>query len=172
MLRPMNAAHDLAVDPTIATPTLRIKRLSPHATIPTYQSAEAAGLDLAACLEGGDSHPGLVIDPVHKGGMPVLVPCGFAMALPRGWEGQVRPRSGLASKFAITLPNAPGTIDSDYRGEVKVPLINLGREPYVVKHGARVAQMVIAPVAHARVTEVTDLDETARGAGGFGSTGA
>lgn len=161
----------IAAPVTFSAPSLRIKRLSPHATIPAYQSAEAAGLDLAACLEGGDTHAGLMLEPAHKGGMPVLVPCGFAMALPRGWEGQVRPRSGLASKFAVTLPNAPGTIDSDYRGEVKVPLINLGREPYVVKHGARIAQMVIAPVAHAQVSEVADLDDTSRGAGGFGSTG-
>lgn len=174
ILRAMTVLNAVADQPTAATPTptLRIKRLSPHATIPAYQSAEAAGLDLAACLDGGDAHPGLVLEPAHKGGMPVLVPCGFSMALPRGWEGQVRPRSGLASKFAVTLPNAPGTIDSDYRGEVKVPLVNLGREPYVVKHGTRVAQMVIAPVARARVAEVADLDDTARGAGGFGSTGA
>lgn len=155
-----------------AAPVLQIKRLSPHAVLPAYQSADAAGLDLAACLEGSDAHTGLVIEPVHKGGMPVLVPCGFAMALPRGWEGQVRPRSGLASKSAVTLPNTPGTIDSDYRGEVKVPLINLGREPFVVKHGMRIAQMVIAPVAHASVCEVRELDDTARGAGGFGSTGS
>jgi dUTP pyrophosphatase len=150
---------------------LRIKPLSSHATIPAYHSELAAGLDLAACLEGGDVHPGLVLEPVAKGGMPVLVPCGFAMALPAGWEGQVRPRSGLASKFGVTMPNAPGTIDADYRGEVKVPMINLGREPYVVKHGARIAQMVIAPVAHAKVVTVADLDDTGRGVGGFGSTG-
>ncbi len=150
---------------------LRIKRLSPHATLPAYHSELAAGLDLAACLEAGDRHPGIVLEPVGKGGMPVLVPCGFAMALPAGWEGQVRPRSGLATKSAVTMPNTPGTIDADYRGEVKVPLINLGREPYVVKHGTRIAQMVIAPVAHARVVEVDELDETARGGGGFGSTG-
>lgn len=98
---------------------LRIKRLSPHATIPAYHSELAAGLDLAACLEGGDRHPGIVLDPVTKGGSPVLVPCGFAMALPAGWEGQVRPRSGLAVKAAVTMPNAPGTIDADYRGEIK-----------------------------------------------------
>lgn len=153
-------------------PELLLKRLSAHATLPAYQSPEAAGLDLAACLEGGEADPGLVLQPVAKGGMPILVPCGFAMALPPGWEGQVRPRSGLASKFGVTMPNAPGTIDSDYRGEVKVPLINLGREPYVVKHGVRIAQMVIAPVARARLSEVADLNATARGAGGFGSTGA
>ncbi len=100
-----------------------------------------------------------------------LIPCGFAMAIPHGFEGSVRPRSGLATKHGISMPNAPGTVDSDYRGEMKVPLINLGREAFVVEHGMRVAQMVIAPVARATVREVTELDGTARGAGGFGSTG-
>lgn len=156
---------------TPAQPDLRIKKLHPLAIVPEYQSPHAAGLDLAACLPDGDASPGLVIEPVAKGGMPVLIPCGFAMALPEGWEGQVRPRSGLSTKLGITMPNAPGTIDSDYRGEVKVPIINLGREPYVVKHGTRIAQMVIAPVARARVLEVIDLEATARGHGGFGSTG-
>lgn len=156
-------------DPT--TPTIRVKRLSPHATLPAYQSALAAGMDLAACLDGGDAHAGITLEPQHKGGMPVLIPCGFAMALEPGWEAQVRPRSGLAAKFAVTMPNTPGTIDADYRGQVMVPLINLGREPYVVKHGARIAQMVIAPVARAVVAEALDLDATARAAGGFGSTG-
>lgn len=150
---------------------LRLKRLTPLATLPEYHSEHAAGLDLAACLEGGDSHPGLVLEPLARGGMPVLVPCGFAMALPAGFEGQVRPRSGLSTKFGITMPNAPGTIDADYRGEVKVPLINLGREPYTVKHGARIAQMVIARVERARLIEALELDDTTRGGGGFGSTG-
>ena len=103
--------------------------------------------------------------------MPVLIPCGFAMALPAGFEAQVRPRSGLASKHGVTMPNTPGTIDADYRGEVKVPLINLGREPFVVKHGTRIAQMVIAKVERAAIEEVADLDPTGRGAGGFGRTG-
>jgi len=128
-------------------------------------------MDLAACLEGGDGHPGITLAPAHKGGAPVLIPCGFAMALPPGWEGQVRPRSGLSTKHALTIPNSPGTIDSDYRGEVKVPLMNLGQEPYIVKHGVRIAQLVIAPVARATVQQVEDLDPTDRGAGGFGSTG-
>jgi len=100
-----------------------------------------------------------------------MIPCGFAMAIPHGFEGSVRPRSGLATKHGISMPNAPGTVDSDYRGEMKVPLINLGRAPFVVEHGMRVAQMVIAPVARATVREVRELDGTARGAGGFGSTG-
>lgn len=150
---------------------LRLQRLSPHATLPQYHSALAAGMDLSACLPNGDASPGVTLEPVAKGGMPVLVPCGFAMALPGGFEAQVRPRSGLASKSGVTMPNTPGTIDADYRGEVMVPLINLGREPYVVKHGTRIAQMVIARVERAEVVEVAQLDETGRGIGGFGSTG-
>ena len=100
-----------------------------------------------------------------------LVGCGFRMALQPGYEAQVRPRSGLSTRHGITLPNSPGTIDADYRGEVMVPLINLGREAFTVEPGMRIAQMVIAPVAHARVSEVEDLEDTERGAGGFGSTG-
>ncbi len=100
-----------------------------------------------------------------------MVPCGFAMAIPHGFEAQVRPRSGLSTKFGISMPNAPGTVDSDYRGEMMVPLINLGRAAFTVEHGMRVAQMVVAPVARATVREVEELDRTARGQGGFGSTG-
>lgn len=100
-----------------------------------------------------------------------LIPCGFAMALPVGYEAQIRPRSGLAVKHGVSMPNTPGTIDADYRGEVKVPLINLGRADFVVEHGMRIAQMVITPVAHAIIDEVDSLDETGRGEGGFGSTG-
>jgi dUTP pyrophosphatase len=151
--------------------TLRFRALSPHAGVPEYQSAHAAGMDLAACLEGGESHAGIVVEPVVRGGRPVLVGCGFAMALPEGYEAQVRPRSGLAVKLGVTVANAPGTIDADYRGEVRVALVNLGPEAYVVKHGARIAQMVIARVERARVVEVLELDETERSTGGFGSTG-
>lgn len=147
---------------------LKIKVLNPRAVLPAYQSALAAGLDIAACLPEGEE---VVIEPVAKGGKSVMISTGWAMAIPAGFEAQVRPRSGLASKHGITLPNAPGTIDADYRGEVKVPLINLGQERYVVTHGTRIAQMIIAPVAHARVVETTELDGTARGEGGFGSTG-
>jgi dUTP pyrophosphatase len=147
------------------TPILQIQLLDPRASIPRYHSQLAAGLDLAACLPEGQE--GITIAP----GQIVLVRTGFCMAIPPGFEAQVRPRSGLASKHGITLPNAPGTIDADYRGEVIVPLINLGREPYTVLHGMRIAQMVIAPVAHAAVQVVESLDETARGEGGFGSTG-
>lgn len=145
-------------------PTLHVRKLDPRAVTPAYQSALAAGLDLAACLPDGET---LTILP----GRIAVVRTGFAVAIPAGYEGQVRPRSGLATKFGVTLPNAPGTIDADYRGELMVPLINLGSEPFEVSHGMRVAQMVIAPVAKARVQEVEDLEATVRGVGGFGSTG-
>ena len=148
------------------TPLLQIRKLDVRATVPSYQSAQAAGLDLSACLP--EASPQVVLKP----GDIVLVPCGFAMSIPIGYEAQVRARSGLASKHGITVPNGPGTIDSDYRGEVKVAIINLGREAYTIVHGQRIAQMVVAPVAHAVVKEVESLDDTARGSGGFGSTGA
>lgn len=121
-------------------------------------------MDLAACWPEGEA---VTLAP----GDIALIPCGFAMAFPDGFEAQVRPRSGLSVKHGISMPNAPGTIDADYRGEVKVPLINLGRESFTIEHGMRIAQMVIAPVARAEIVEVESLDETARGAGGFGSTG-
>ena len=141
---------------------VRFKRLRAGAQVPAYQSEHAAGLDLHACLDAP-----LTLAP----GDIVLVPCGFAMAIPHGFEAQVRPRSGLATKHGIGMPNAPGTVDSDYRGEMMVPLVNLGRAAFTVEHGMRVAQMVIAPVARAAVREVDELDGTARGHGGFGSTG-
>jgi len=144
------------------TVPLRIKRLSPLATIPAYQSEHAAGLDLHAAIESP-----MAIAP----GAILLVPCGFAVAFPPGVELQVRPRSGLASRHGISMPNAPGTIDADYRGEVKVPLINLGREAFTIQPGMRIAQAVLAPVLRAAIEEVAELDETARGIGGFGSTG-
>lgn len=154
---------------THENPTVRFKRLDPYAALPAYQSEQAAGMDLAACLPGSVTGEEAVL--ILKPGDIALVPCGFAMALPPGFEGQVRPRSGLASKHGITVANTPGTIDSDYRGPVKVALINLGREAFTITHGMRIAQLVIAPVARATAVEVTELDETARGAGGFGSTG-
>lgn len=143
-------------------PRLQVKVLRPGAIVPSYQSEQAAGLDLHACLEAA-----IVLNP----GDIAMIPCGFAMAVPVGYEAQIRPRSGLASRFGLSMPNAPGTIDADYRGEVMVPLINLGREPFTVEPSMRFAQMVIAPVAHARVEEVETLEETERGTGGFGSTG-
>ncbi|MEM9064405.1 MAG: dUTP diphosphatase [Planctomycetota bacterium] len=148
----------------VLRPGLRVKRLDGRASVPAYQTALAAGLDLAACLPDGESITLFC-------GKIALVPTGLALAIPPGFEGQVRPRSGLSTRHGVTVPNAPGTIDADYRGEVKVALMNLGPEPFVIEHGMRVAQLVIAPVAHAVVEEVAELDETGRGAGGFGSTG-
>ena len=128
--------------------------------LPAYASDGAAGMDVVAAES-------LTIRP----GTRHAVATGFAMAIPAGYEVQVRPRSGLALKHGITCLNTPGTIDSDYRGEVKVLLVNLGHEPFEISRGMRIAQMVIAPVVQARVSEVSDASETTRGAGGFGSTG-
>jgi dUTP pyrophosphatase len=133
--------------------------------LPSYQTADAAGLDLVAAVP--ETRP-VTLAPGARG----LVPCGIAIALPRGFEGQVRPRSGLAVRHGVTVLNAPGTIDADYRGEVMVLLINLGPDLFAVTRGMRIAQLVVAPVARAKVVEVTELDQTVRGAGGFGSTGA
>ena len=130
--------------------------------MPRAMSACAAGLDVSA---------GVIEPVIVPPGQIVVIPCGFAMALPPGFEAQVRPRSGLASRHGITLVNSPGTIDADYRGEVKVPLINLGPEPFTVARGMRIAQMVVMPVPPVRVVEVASLDETQRGTGGFGHTG-
>jgi dUTP pyrophosphatase len=132
--------------------------------LPCYQSAGAAGLDLVAAVP--EAAP-LTLAP----GARALVPCGIAIALPRGFEGQVRPRSGLAVRHGITVLNAPGTIDADYRGEVMALLVNLGTEPFAVTRGTRIAQLVVTPVARAAVAEVAELDGTVRGSGGFGSTG-
>lgn len=143
---------------------VKVRVLREGAALPRYHTELAAGMDLSACPTDGRAIP---IPP----GAIRMVPCGFAMALPAGYEAQVRPRSGLASKFGVTLPNAPGTIDADYRGEVIVPLINHGSVEFIVEPGMRIAQMVIARCAHVRVEAVEELDETARGSGGFGSTG-
>lgn len=139
--------------------------------IPSYQTNGAAAFDLQAFLVDAEGKAGdIVIRPHGK----ALVKTGFKYAIPEGYEGQIRPRSGLAAKFKITVLNAPGTIDSDYRGEVMIMLINHGEGPYHVKHAERIAQMVIAPVSQAEIQEVeaNDLDETERGEGRFGSTGA
>ncbi len=146
-------------------PRLRVQMLSPRATLPRYHSDLAAGLDLAACLP--EDAQALTLNP----GDIAAVPTGLAMAIEPGFEGQVRPRSGLATRHGVTVPNAPGTIDADYRGQVLVALINLGKAPFTIEHGMRVAQLVIAPVAQAAIETVDSLDETSRGAGGFGSTG-
>jgi dUTP pyrophosphatase len=147
-------------------PPIPIKRL-PHAEglpLPAYETAHAAGMDLRAAVP--DEEP-LVLKP----GSRFPVPTGLSMAIPVGFEGQVRPRSGLAAKQGVTCLNSPGTIDADYRGEVKVILINHGPEDVTIRRGDRIAQLLITPVEQATWTEVDDLDETARGAGGFGSTG-
>jgi dUTP pyrophosphatase len=149
------------------TPTIPITRL-PHGEgipLPAYETALAAGMDLRAAV--ADDAP-LTLKPMAR----AMVPTGLAFAVPAGFEAQVRPRSGLAAKAGITCLNTPGTIDADYRGEVKVILINLGEEDFVIRRGDRIAQLVIAPVASASWMEVDSLDATARGAGGFGSTGA
>jgi dUTP pyrophosphatase len=130
--------------------------------LPRYASAQAAGCDLHAAIDAA-----MVLAP----GARAVVPCGFAMALPEGYEAQVRPRSGLAAKHGITVLNAPGTIDADYRGEVKVPLINHGSEPFRIERGDRIAQLVVAPVLQVDWSEADSLDDTDRGASGFGSTG-
>jgi dUTP pyrophosphatase len=138
------------------------KKLRPDAIAPRYMSADAAGLDLAAAID----------EPVRIGARErVAIGTGLALAIPSGFEGQVRPRSGLSFRKGLTVVNAPGTIDADYRGEVKVLLINLGTEPVVVEPGERIAQLIIAPVTRAAFDEVTELPATERGAGGFGSTG-
>ena len=141
---------------------LQVRRLRPDATLPKPMSPGAAGLDLAAALD----QP-LTLAP----GARTLVPTGLAVAIAEGYEGQVRPRSGLAMKHGITCLNAPGTIDADYRGEVKVLLVNHGAEPFTIAHGDRIAQLVIAAVVQAGIVVVDELDDTARGGGGFGSTG-
>lgn len=150
---------------TLSVPiTVKIKRLpdSVGVPLPARMTEHAAGFDLSAAV----SEP-LALNP----GDIRLVPCGFSMAIPPGYEAQVRPRSGLSSRHGVTLVNSPGTIDADYRGEVMVPLINLGRSPFVVERGMRIAQLLVLPVPPVQLVEADDLDETPRGAGGFGHTG-
>jgi dUTP pyrophosphatase len=147
-------------------PEVRIMRLAhgKDLPLPAYQSALAAGLDLVAAMPADLP---VTIAP----GARVLIPTGVAIALPQGYEAQVRPRSGLASRHGLTVLNAPGTVDADYRGEIQVLLVNLGSESVIVTRGMRIAQLVIAPVTRALLREVVSLDETHRGSGGFGSTG-
>jgi dUTP pyrophosphatase len=148
------------------TPTVPIRRLEHNRDLPlpAYETAQAAGMDLRAAVP--DDEP-LTLRP----GSRFPVPTGLAFALPAGYEAQIRPRSGLAAKHGVTCLNTPGTVDADYRGEVKVILINLGEEDFTIRRGDRIAQLVIAPVTQARWSEVAELDATARGDGGFGSTG-
>jgi dUTP pyrophosphatase len=143
-------------------PRVHVKKLRPDAIVPSYQTPGAAGMDLCAAVD----EP-VTIQPRTR----AAISTGLAMAIPEGFEGQVRPRSGLAAKHGITCTNAPGTIDHDFRGCVTVLLINHGSEPFTVEPGHRIAQLVIAPVVQAELVETEELSETARGNGGFGSTG-
>ncbi|HEY1935925.1 MAG TPA: dUTP diphosphatase [Acetobacteraceae bacterium] len=147
----------------MSTP-IRVRRL-PHGEglpLPSYATAGAAGMDLLAAIDAP-----VTIEP----GKRALIPTGLAIALPPGYELQIRPRSGMALRNGILLPNSPGTIDEDYRGELQVILLNAGDAPFTIERGTRIAQAILAPVVRARWHEVTDLDETQRGSGGFGSTG-
>jgi dUTP pyrophosphatase len=148
------------------TTTVRvlIRRLpgSDDLPLPAYQTARAAAMDVAAAVDAPLR--------LEKGAIAV-VPCGFAIALPEGYEAQLRPRSGLASKHGVTIVNTPGTIDADYRGEVKVALVNLGAGPFTVERGMRIAQMLVVPVPRVEWDEVAELPDTPRGGGGFGHTG-
>ena len=139
-----------------------IKRLSKEVSLPKYETSGSSGMDLAANIDASiDLGPG----------KSVIVPTGLAVALPRGFEIQIRPRSGLAAKKSISVLNTPGTIDADYRGEIKVILINLGDQKFIIEKGLRIAQMVVCPVVKAQLEEVNELNDTARGEDGFGSTG-
>ena len=156
----------MASDPVFPSPVVGLVRL-PHGeglAPPSYESAGAAGMDLRAA--NGAEQP-IVLAPGERG----LVPTGLVFEIPAGFEAQIRPRSGLALKQGITCLNAPGTIDSDYRGEVQVLLVNLGQEAFTIERGMRIAQMIIAPVVQARLEERDLAEQTARGAGGLGSTG-
>jgi len=150
---------------TPASPTLQIVRVRPSAVIPRYATEGAAGLDLSADLDAP-----VVLEPLGR----ARIPTGLVIALPPGYEGQVRPRSGLAAKHGITVLNAPGTIDEDYRGELAVLLVNLSNTSFTISHGERIAQLIVAPVSQVAIEvheNLAELGETVRGAGGFGSTG-
>ena len=146
--------------------TIKLAWLDPVAAadlqLPSYETAGSSGMDVRAAIDDQ-----LIIEP----GTRTLIPTGFAVAIPVGYEIQVRPRSGLAVTHGLSLPNTPGTIDSDYRGEVKIAMINLGAEPVTIRRGERIAQMVVAPVVRAAIELVSELDDTSRGSGGFGHTG-
>jgi len=142
---------------------IQIKKLSKSVSIPKYETLGSSGMDLAAHIKDN-----IIINSGEK----ALVSTGIFIAIPRGYEVQIRPRSGLAAKKNITVLNTPGTIDADYRGEIKVILINLGKEKFVIENGERIAQMVVCPVVQANLEEVSELSETERGSGGFGSTGS
>ena len=139
-----------------------IKRFSKEIPLPKYETSGSSGMDLAANLKSEIS---------IESGKTAIIPTGISLSIPKGFEIQIRPRSGLAAKKRISVLNTPGTIDADYRGEIKVILINLGSETFIVEKGLRIAQMVVCPVVKAKFEEVTELNETKRGRGGFGSTG-
>ena len=141
---------------------IQIKKLSDAVLIPKYETSGSSGMDIAAHIAEN-----ITINPGEK----ALIPTGFSLAIPHGFEVQIRPRSGLAAKKSITVLNTPGTIDADYRGEIKVILINLSKEKFIVRNGERIAQMVVCPIAQVQLDEVKELFETDRGSGGFGSTG-
>jgi len=142
---------------------IQIKKLSNSVSIPKYETPGSSGMDIAAHIKNN-----IIINPGEK----ALVPTGFSIAIPIGYEVQIRPRSGLAAKKNITVLNTPGTIDADYRGEIKVILINLGKEKFTIENGERIAQMVVCPVVQTILEEVKELSDTKRGLGGFGSTGS
>ncbi len=151
-------------------PTIRVLRedwADPSVPLPSYESTGAAGADIRANLPEEERPAGFVLAPMERR----IVPTGLRIEIPEGFEAQIRPRSGLALKHGLSLPNTPGTIDSDYRGPLGVLLINLGAEPFTISHGERIAQMIVAPVVQADFSEVASLGETSRGMGGFGSTG-
>ncbi len=152
---------------TVSVGILRMPHHDPELPLPAYATDGAAGMDLCACLAPADRAAGLTLAP----GARALVPSGLAVEIPPGHEIQVRPRSGLALRHGLTLLNSPGTIDSDYRGELGVILVNLGQEPVAITHGMRIAQLILAPVARIAWSEPDALAASARGAGGFGSTG-
>jgi dUTP pyrophosphatase len=141
---------------------IQIKKLSITVSIPKYETSGSSGMDIAAHIENA-----ITINPGER----AIVSTGFSIAIPKGFEVQIRPRSGLAAKKNITVLNTPGTIDADYRGEIKVILINLGKEKFIIVNGERIAQMVVCPVVQAVLEEVKELPNTERGSGGFGSTG-
>lgn len=153
-------------DKTALGPLVRVKRL-PHGeglSLPAYETELAAGCDVRAAPSEG-------VEIVLHPGERAMIPTGISIALPRGWEAQMRPRSGLAAKFGVACVNSPGTIDADYRGEIKVILINHGTDDFIIRRGDRIGQIVFAPAFQARFEEVDELDATVRGSGGFGSTG-
>lgn len=151
----------------VSVPVVLLDNHDPALPLPQHETARSAGMDLRACLAPEDRARGLVLPSMGR----ALIPTGLTIAIPDGHEGQVRPRSGLAVRHGITVLNSPGTIDADYRGEIKVALINLGAKNFTVTHGERIAQLIVAPYLQVALTAVDQIDATDRGAGGFGSTG-